>query len=83
VFDAVEEERVEVLAAIENERDAILNKLDSQLATATTKLNDVGRGLIDHFFVRLTEVLAVMGVVMVLTVLLVLVVLRKRSNSDD
>ena len=83
VFDAVEEERVEVLAAIENERDAILNKLDSQLATATTKLNDVGRGLIDHFFVRLIEVLAVMGVVMVLTVLLVLVVLRKRNNSDD
>jgi MYXO-CTERM domain-containing protein len=80
VFDAVEEERVEVLAAIQNERDAISNKLDSQLATVTTKLNDV---LIDHFFVRLIEVLAVMGVVMVLTVLLVLVVLRKRSNSDD
>jgi hypothetical protein len=79
VFNAVEEERVAILAAIENERESILDKLDSQLATATSQLDAVGRSLIDHFFLRLIEVLAVMGVAVFLTVLLVLFVLRRRG----
>ena len=83
VFDAVGEERTEILAAIEAERVSIMDKLDDQLLSATDELNATGRGLIDHFFTRLIEVLVVMGVVMVLTVLLVLVVLRKRGKSDD
>jgi len=83
VFEAVAEERATVLAAIEQERIAVMNELDSQLISATAGLNDVGKGLIDHFFVRLIEVLAVMGIVTILTVLLVLVVLRKRRTSDD
>jgi hypothetical protein len=83
VFDAVEEERTEILAAIEDERGSIMDKLDAQLLSATTKLDQVGRGLIDHFFVRLIEVLAVVGVASFLTVLLVLVVLRKRRSSND
>jgi len=83
VFDAVEEERTEILAAIEDERGSIMGKLDAQLLSATTKLDQVGRGLIDHFFVRLIEVLAVVGVASFLTVLLVLVVLRKRRSSND
>jgi hypothetical protein len=81
VFDAVEGERDAIVAAIGEERDAILSKLDSQLATATTKLNTAGRGLIDHFFIRLIEVLVVMGVVVFLMVLLVLFVLRKRGAA--
>lgn len=83
VFEAVESERIEVLAAIENERESILDKLDSQLTTATAELDSVGRGLIDHFFVRLIEVLVIMGIVVILTVLLVLAVIRKRSSNDD
>jgi hypothetical protein len=79
VFDAVEEERDAIVAAIGDERDAILGELDSQLATTTAKLDTVGRGLIDHFFIRLVEVLVVMGVVLFLMVLLVLFVLRKRE----
>lgn len=79
VFNAVEDEREAVVAAIENERESILNKLDSQLATATAELDAVGRGLIDHFFVRLIEVLAIMGVAVFLMVLLVLFVLRRRG----
>ncbi len=83
VFEAVGEERTEILAAIEEERTSIMNKLDAQLISATAELDNVGRGLIDHFFVRLIEVLAVAGVVMILTVLLVLAVLRKRGRNDD
>ncbi|MBW2552161.1 MAG: hypothetical protein JRE73_15685, partial [Deltaproteobacteria bacterium] len=83
VFDAVEEERTEILAAIEDERGSIMGKLDAQLLSATTELDQVGRGLIDHFFVRLIEVLAVVGVASFLTVLLVLAVLRRRSSRND
>jgi hypothetical protein len=83
VFDAVGEERTEILSAIEQERLSIMTKLDAQLISATTELDKVGKGLIDHFFRRLVEVLAVVGVVMILTVLLVLVVLRKRGSGDD
>jgi hypothetical protein len=81
VFDAVEGERDAIVAAIGEERDAILNELDTQLATTTAKLDTVGRGLIDHFFIRLIEVLVVMGVVVFLMVLLVLFVLRKRGAA--
>jgi MYXO-CTERM domain-containing protein len=83
VFEAVEAERTEILAAIEEERGSIMNKLDEQLTGATTQLDQVGRGLIDHFFVRLIEVLAVVGVASFLTVVLVLAVLRRRKSSDD
>jgi MYXO-CTERM domain-containing protein len=85
VFDAVEAERTKVLAAIEEGRAAVMDTLDDQLLSATAKLDQVGRGLIDHFFVRLIEVLAAVGVASFLTVLLVLVVLRRRSSrsSDD
>jgi hypothetical protein len=77
VFDAVAEERTAILAAIAEERASVMDKLDAQLLSATTELDQVGRGLIDHFFIRLIEVLAV--------VLLVIVVLRRRrsSGSDD
>ena len=60
-----------------------MDKLDAQLLSATSKLDQVGRSLIDHFFIRLIEVLAVAGVASFLTVLLVLVVLRKRRGSKD
>jgi hypothetical protein len=54
-----------------------MDKLDAQLLSATTELDQLGQGLIDHFFIRLIEVLAV--------VLLVILVLRRRrsSGSDD
>ena len=81
VFEAVEGERDAIVAAIGEERDAILTELDTQLATTTAKLDTVGRGLIDHFFIRLIEVLVVMGVVVFLMVLLVLFVLRKREAA--
>jgi hypothetical protein len=83
VFDAVGEERAEILAAVEEERTAVMEKLDDQLLEVTTELDQMGRGLIDHFFVRLIEVLVVVGVASFLTVLLVLAVLRRRKSSDD
>lgn len=83
VFESIAEERAMVLEAIEQERVSVMDKLDSQMLTVTSQLHDVGKGLIDHFFVRLIEVLAVVGVAGILTVLLVLVVLRKRRSSDD
>jgi MYXO-CTERM domain-containing protein len=83
IFDAVEAERAEISAAIEEGRGSIMDNLDAQMLSATSKLDQVGRSLIDHFFIRLIEVLAVVGVASFLTVLLVLVVLRRRGGSKD
>ena len=83
VFDSVAEERSTILDAVGEERSTIMNDLDSRMSTVTSNLDEVGRGLIDHFFARLIEVLAAVGVVTMLTVLLVLLVLRRRRSSDD
>ena len=83
VFEAVGEERASIFEAVEEERDAVMGDLDARLLSATVRLEEVGRGLIDHFFVRLIEVLAVGGVVSVLTVLLVLSVLGRRERGKD
>lgn len=83
IFDTIEAQGGDVLAAIEAERTAILTSIDEQVAAATTKLDQVGRGLIDHFFVRLIEVLAVVGVAVFLLVALVLVVVRRRNRPND
>lgn len=83
IFDAVSEESKDILSAIEEERVSVMTELDARLTSATGELDKVGKGLIDHFFVRLIEVLAVVGVVMILTVLLVLVLVRKRRSGDD
>jgi hypothetical protein len=81
VFDAIEGERTAIVEAVERERAAILDKLDSQLTAASAELDSVGRGLIDHFFLRLIEVLIVIGVVVFLIVMLVLFVVRRRSGG--
>ena len=83
VFTAVEAERRSIVEAIELERESILDALDDQLRATTTELDEVGRGLIDHFFVRLVEVLLVIGVFVLLLVGLVLLALRKRSHRAD
>lgn len=83
VFEAVEGERDAIVAALDRGRTSILDELDSQVANATAELDAVGRGLIDHFFKRLIEVLLAMGAFVILTVVLVLVVVRRRSGSDD
>ncbi len=73
-----------ILTAIEQERVSMMD--EARLAATSpppAKLDTVGKGLIDHFFMRLIEVLAVVGVATILTVLLVLFVLRKRRGSDD
>lgn len=79
VFEAIEGERMAVLDAIGNERESILEELDSQLTSASAELDSVGKGLIDYFFLRLIQVLVVMGVVVFLIVLLVLYAGRRRS----
>lgn len=83
IFEMIEERGGDALAAIETERTAILTAIEEQVAAATTKLDQVGRGLIDHFFVRLIEVLAVVGIAVFLLVALVLVVVRRRNRPND
>lgn len=83
IFDAIETERKTVLEAIEHERTSILDWLDTELEDATAELDAVGRGLIDHFFKRLIQVLVGMGVFVLLTVALVLLLVRKRSDGKD
>jgi hypothetical protein len=83
VFTAVEAERQSIVEAIELERESILDALNNQLRATTAELDEVGRGLIDHFFVRLVEVLLAIGAFVLLLVGLVLLALRKRSNRAD
>jgi len=92
IFESVEKERAEILGALEAERASILSAVDSQLSTvtaevdrvgrglinqATGELDTVGRGLIDYFFLRLLEVLALVGI----ATLVVWVVKRKRRTG--
>jgi hypothetical protein len=79
VFNAIEEERVAIVDALDEERTSILGALDAQLANASTEFDSVGKSLIDYFFLRLVQVLVIMGVVLFLIVLLVLYVGRRRS----
>lgn len=83
IFDAIEAERDAILEAIDEGSDSILSTVDARIASTTAQLDEVGKGLIDHFFMRLVEVLAVVGVVAFLIVLLVLLALRKRRSGDD
>lgn len=79
IFNAVENERAAIVEAVEGERRAVLEGLDSQMSQASTRLESVGQGLIDHFFTRLIQILVVSGIVVFLIVLLVLAVVRRRS----
>ena len=79
IFEAVAEERKMVLSAVEQERISVLKEVDTQIVSATTEFDRVGKGLIDHFFHRLIQVMVVMGIVVFLIVLLVLYVGRRRS----
>jgi hypothetical protein len=83
VFTALESERQAIVEAVELERTNILDELDRQLAATTAELDAVGRGLIDHFFVRLVEVLVAIGAFILLVVGLVLLASRKRSSRGD
>jgi hypothetical protein len=79
IFTAVENERTAIVEAIEGERRTVLDKLDSQMNQASERLETVGRGLIDHFFTRLIQILVISGIVVFLIVLLVLAVVRRRT----
>ena len=79
VFDAVREERTSILTAVTDERAAVMDELDEQMLSATIELDRVGRGLVDHFFLRLVQVLVLVGVFKILMTLL----RRRRSGSDD
>ena len=83
IFNAIEAERDAILEAVDEGGDSVLSTVDARIASATAELDKVGKGLIDHFFMRLVEVLAVVGVVAFLIVLLVLLVLRKRRSGND
>ena len=79
VFDAITEERTAILSAVTDERSAVMDELDEQMLSATTELDRVGRGLVDHFFLRLVQVLVLVGAFKVLMILL----RRRRRGSDE
>lgn len=81
VFDAIEAERSDIVNALGKESAAIFDELDSQLVQASTRLDSVGKGLIDYFFLRLAQVLGVTAVAAFLIVLFVLFVLQRRSRG--
>ena len=83
IFNAIDAERDAILEAVDEGGGSILSTVDARIASTTAELDKVGKGLIDHFFMRLVEVLAVVGVAAFLIVLLVLVVLRTRRSGDD
>ncbi|NNE20402.1 MAG: hypothetical protein HKN10_18200 [Myxococcales bacterium] len=79
VFDAVTEERTAILTAVTSERSAMMDELDEQMLSASTELDRVGRGLVDHVFLRLVQVLVLVGVFKIGMTLL----RKRRSGSDD
>jgi hypothetical protein len=83
VFEAIGEERAIILEAVSQERASLMAELDEQLLSAAAELDEVGRSLIDHFFLRLVQILVAVGVIALLTVVLTLLVLRKRPRSDN
>jgi hypothetical protein len=83
VFEAIGEERAIILEALAQERESLMADLDEQLLSATTELDKVGRDLIDHFFLRLIQILLALGVVGLLTVVVMLLVLRRRPRTDN
>ena len=83
VFDAIEDERQMILEAIEQERISILDDLDNKLRSTTEELDSVGKGLIDHFFKRLIQVLIGMGVFVLVVVAIILFAARRRRNDED
>lgn len=78
VFEAVAEERTAILTAMTDERASVMTELDSRLLSATNKLDQVGQGLIDHFFIRLVQVLLLVGAFKLLMLLL-----RRRGSGND
>jgi len=78
-FDAVAEERTAILTTIAEERGSVMDELDRQMLSATTELDRMGRGLVDHFFWRLLQVLALVAVFK----LLMLLLRRRRSGNDE
>jgi hypothetical protein len=83
VFEAVEEERKMILSAVEEERLTLVTAFEDRVDAATAKVEDMGRGLIDHFFDRLVSLLIVVGVVTFAGVLLVLFIARQMSRRED
>lgn len=83
IFESIGQERDIILAGVEEQRLSMMTEVDAQLITTTAKLDEVGRGLIDHFFTRLIEVLAAMGLFVLATMAVVLVVVRKRRARED
>jgi len=83
VFDAIEEERQMILSALEQERIGIVADLEQRADAATTRVEEMGKGLIDHFFERLVQVLIAMGVMTFAGVLLVLFIARQMSSHRD
>ena len=83
VFEAVEEERQMILSAVEQERINIVTELEARVDAATMKVEDMSKGLIDHFFDRLIKLLLVVGVVTFAGVLLVLFIARQMHRPKS
>lgn len=83
VFEAIEEERQMILSAVEEGRLSLVSELEDRIDAATEKVETMGKGLIDHFFDRLINLLIVVGVVTFAGVLLVLFIARQMSRRDD
>lgn len=78
--DAVEQERAAILDGLGRQGTSAIAALDERLVATTARLEETGRSLIDHFFVRLTEVLLGAGAFVLATVALILWVVRRRSS---
>ena len=83
VFAAVEEERQMVLSAVEAAQLDVITELEDRIEAATKKAEEMGKGLIDHFFDRLVRLLIVVGIVTFAGVLLILFIARRMSRRDD
>ncbi|MEM7137642.1 MAG: hypothetical protein AAF500_13735 [Myxococcota bacterium] len=81
VFAAFEVERDLFVEALDRERVSLFESVDTEIDETLEQLEEVGLGLIDHFFERLIGVLIAMGIFVFILVAIVVGALSRRTRG--
>ena len=80
-FASIEEERKQILEALEGKRIEVVDSVNAEVGEALSRFEETGRGLIDHFFERLIGVLVAIGIFIFIIVAVLIGALRSRAPA--
>ncbi|MEM7436681.1 MAG: hypothetical protein AAF436_16115 [Myxococcota bacterium] len=80
-FESFQVERDLFVEALDRERVSLFESVDTEIDETLEQLEEVGLGLIDHFFERLIGVLIAMGVFIFILVAIVVGALSRRTRG--